>query len=543
MKKKLLIACMLGIVLSLGACGDAADKEVSKEIVEESDKKKDKESKDADSKDDKESKAPEGKDDDNKGSVSDATTKQSYRYLNVEFDTVYDSCYEDVSLMYGNYDAIVLNSKEFPALTAAVDAYNQEHSKEKQDELDEMEESARDEYKTYGAESFMGAYVAKSDMLLRRADNQVLSVVESCYSYYGGAHGNNYYTSINFDTQTGEQIELESVITDMNSLPKAIATELKDKYPDTGFWSDDLASLIQEYITPSSPDLVYSFTWTLDYQGVTFYFSDYELTSYAEGRQEVMLSYTEYPELLNSTYFENVDNHYVIELPDSWRGMDMDLNNDGVTDYISIQAKYNPEYYENESMTVTVNDNAYTLDNYFYEMAAYFVKSGDDNYLYVETISESDYHSVSVFKLTEISVEYMGYFGNGIANFTNSLNFAVNKRLDLLSTFFAMAECTMGEDGMPVETNPIYNVIGEMKLTSTTVIAAQLVDETGALLDTTYEFPAGTVFTLLATDGATYVDVMASDGQRCRFNTNTSWPYTVNGLDAESSFEMLYFAG
>jgi len=78
-------------------------------------------------------------------------------------------------------------------------------------------------------------------------------------------------------------------------------------------------------------------------------------------------------------------------------------------------------------------------------------------------------------------------------------------------------------------------------------IPAELVDEQGNLLGTTYTFPAGTEFTLIRTDGETYVDAKTGDGKYCRLYTEPAelcdYHPTVNGLDAETCFGILGFAG
>ncbi len=530
MKKKYMAAIMAGMLLSLSACGGtngAGAGKASEDVVKE---------------EIAESTSAEAEPNEQPPAGSEQITAGSH-YLDVEYNYFMDSCYEEASLMYGHYNTIRLNSEEYPALTAAVEAYNQTHAEEKQAYLDELENWAKEEYKEYGADMFMGPFVAEADMYLRRADAQVLSVVEACYSYEGGVHGNSYYTSVNFDVPTGEEISLDSVILDMHSLPEVLATEIQEKYPDLTFWSEDLSVLLQEYIAPTNPETTYEFTWTLDYEGVTFYFSDYELGSYADGRQEVMLAYSEYPELFNNKYFKNVDDHYVVALLDSWRGSDMDLHGDGVTDYISIQKNYSVDHDFCESYSITVNGNTYTQDVYYYDLWTYFVKAKDSNYLYIQRLAESDFQTVSVYEITENSVEYIGDFSNSLEGFTNSLYFGVSKRVDLLSTYFATADCTIGEEGMPVEINDTYTVNGEVILTSTVPISAELVDKEGSLLGISYEFPAGTKFRFLTTDGATYVDVQANDEQRCRFYTTPDWPPTVNEMNAETSFEMLWYAG
>lgn len=537
MKRKCMAALLAGMILMLGGCvnitinNSPADEVINEEVA----------GPENESTGQSQEQTPGQAQDQQKPGDTQQSTASNY--LDVELDYIADNYYDEVSMMYGHYNTIRLNTTDYPALTAAVEKYNTTHVDASQSYLDELETWARDEYKEYGPDMFMGPYVAESDMYIRRADNQVLSVAESCFAYAGGAHGNTYYTSVNFDVQTGEEISLESVITDMDSLPAILAIEIQDKYKDLTFWSDDLSTLLQEYITPSDPQYAPFFTWTLDYQGVTFYFSDYELGAYADGRQEVMVTYSEYPYILNSKYFENVDDNYVVELLDNWNGSDMDLNGDGATDYVTVNKNYSVDTDMCESFSVTVNDNTFTHNLYYYDLDTYFVKAGDKNYLYVQHIAESDFQSVSVFEITERSVEYMGDFSNTVNHFTNSKNFKVSKRMDLLSTYFGVVDCTIGEDGLPVETGSVYSILGEVILTSTVVIPAELVDEKGNLSETTVEFPAGTDFQLIATDGATYVDVLASDGQRCRFFTTEDWPVTVNGMNAESSFEMLWYAG
>lgn len=473
------------------------------------------------------------------------TDKESTGFLDIRFERYYDSYFDEVQLMYGHYDVIRFNEPEYPALTEAVRVYNDMHADSEQSYMDEMEQWAKEEYDEYGPDMFMGAYVEESEFSVRRADTQVLSIVETGFTYSGGAHGMSGFSTVNFDVETGKEIALESVVTDMNSLPEILATEILEKYPDITYWTDTLAETFQEYISPTDAEYAPEFTWTLDYEGVTFYFGNYEIGSYADGLQIVTISYKEYPEVLNSVYFSDVNNNYVLKLIDAWSGSDVDINSDGVTDYISVNRNYSsePGVDYSESFDVTVNGNTYTHEFYCYDLETYFVKSGDNHYLYVKRRIENDYESVCVFRVTENSVEYVDEFGGGFQSFTNSLDFEVTKRMDLLSTYFAVARCYVGDDGMPVEKGGVYEVINELTITSTVEIPAELVDESGNLTGEQFTFLPGTDFTLQRTDGATYVDVLSEDGKWCRFYTTPEWPQTVNGMDANSSFEMLWYAG
>lgn len=474
-----------------------------------------------------------------------ADTTPTDGYLEVTFDYHYDNYFDETSLMYGHFNTINLQTKEYPALTKAVEEYNALRMSELQSYLDSIKDTAISEYKEYGTEGFRGPYSWEGDLFLRRADSKVLSVVEECHEYSGGAHGYSYFDCANFDVQTGEEIALEDVVTDMDSLPKILEKELTEKYPDTTFFTEPLSDALDDYINSDNPlyQELLKFTWTLDYEGVTFYFGSYEIASYAEGVQQATIFYSEYPEILEEKYFKDIPSDYVLKLNDSWWNSAIDLDRDGVTDYIDVTRIYEYDMYMSDAYEVDVNGNTFRQEKYCYKLDTYLVRANDKNYLYIQSVADSDWKSVDVYEITTTSVEYMGSFNGNVEGIINSSEFPLTIRFDMLSTYDAEGKSYVGEDGMPVAKAGVYTIKREIILTSTVDIPAELVDESGNLLGSTYIFPAGTDFTLVTTDGETYVDVLADDGQRGRFYTEPKWPVTVNGMDAESSFEMLFYAG
>ncbi len=553
MKKKLLMI-FLTVSLCLQGCG-AVEEKPQETPVEDSKETTDKNSEDAEDsqeiadKDTNDSQDATGEEisgnaeDKDEEDITPPEIKLS-EYLRVTLEPHYDSCIENgKSLMYGHYFTINLQADDYPALTAAVEAYTE--GRATQDYLDSLEVTAKEEIQEYGVEEFWGPYVWEGDMFLRRADSVALSMVEQCYEYTGGAHGYNYFNCVTFDSQTGEILELEDVIKDVNALPEILGKELTEKYPDLGFFSNPLSDALDDYINSENPlyQELLKFTWTLDYEGVTFYFGSYEIASYADGVQQATIYYSEYPELFEEKYFVNAHLGYALCLNDSWWTSDVDLDGNGVTDYIDVHRVYETDAYMSDSYRVTVNGNTYELDKYCYELETYLIKCDGKNYLYVQTTAENDFQSIDVFEITPVSVEYVDSFAGGLETFINPKSFPLTKRFDMLSTYGATGNFYIGEDGMPVAKSDVYTVNREVILTSTVDIPAELVDESGNLLGSTYTFPAGTDFTLVTTDGETYVDVLADDGQRCRFYTESRWPVTVNGMDAQSSFEMLYYAG
>lgn len=551
MKKKLLALLMTGLVLGLSGCGSVSTDEdtYASESTQAKEESREMTGSPATTPIPVEPMEPSLEMEHPSDTVEptaepEVVPERKEEYLKITRDYVYDSCYEETYIMHGHYNTLNLESTEYPKLTEAVNSYNALLANSMQAGMDKLEEWGLEEYREYGAESFRGPYVLENDTYIRRADSEVLSAVENVYEYSGGAHGNESFACVNIDVATGEDLALEDIIIDFSLLPGILETELKEKYPDVDYWTDSLYTMLMEYVEPTSEDYQPDFTWTLDYEGVTFYFSDYEISSYVDGTQQVTLAYSEYPSIYNKEFFVGgVEKNYVLQLPDSWRVSDVDLYGDGKTDYITVRQNYTGDGDFCDSFDIIVNGNSFTQDTYCYELDTYLVKSDGKYYLYVQRKLENDYKSVCVFQITDNSVEFVKEFDGGMEMFLQSKDFRVTKRFDILSTYQGTAKCYLGEDGLPVEYHDSYEVVGNMVLTSIADITVDLIDEQGNLLGSTYTFPAGTTYRFIATDGSSTVDVEMSDGQRGRFYVEPGWPSTVNGINTEELFEMLYYAG
>lgn len=488
---------------------------------------------------------------DNSGEIKE----QASKYLDVSVDWRYDSDYDPVALMYSNCCLFELDAPEYPALEEAVAQYNTETEQNWITSMNDLKSWAREDYNAAVAEGyeFYGPYVSEDEMYITRADDKALSAVTGNYWYSGGAHGMSGYSAVNFDTQTGRKLAIEDVIADTNALPNALATEMIEQYPHLeeatlNMWEMELEDYLASYLTPEEAnDITPEFTWTLGYEGVTFYFGAYEIGSYADGNQVVVLTYNEYPELFNKEYFTSVTQDYVMQILPFWYGEEgfTDINGDGVMDMITVDGNYDAEYDQYTSINVTINNNTYTQDAWYYEITSYLVKANGNTYIYAECTSENDYRTIYVFKVTESSVEFIDEVqGSGIVDFTNSADFSLTKRFDLLSTYHGQGSFYVGEDGIPVQKEDTYEIklYTDTPIVSTVNISAELIDENGNLIGETYEFPVGTEYYFRRTDGMTYVDMMTSEGKACRLYTTPAGS-TVNGMDAWESFEMLYYAG
>jgi hypothetical protein len=118
--------------------------------------------------------------------------------------------------------------------------------------------------------------------------------------------------------------------------------------------------------------------------------------------------------------------------------------------------------------------------------------------------------------------------------------FSLDQRIDPLSTCMGRRTYTVGTDGMPKTTDDAYMVVEPFALTTLVELEVTLVigeEESKMTL------PAGTKIDIESTDNATYVQGRLMDGSEIRIDCDLSWPQTVDGMEAESVFDGIFYAG
>ena len=142
--------------------------------------------------------------------------------------------------------------------------------------------------------SYYHPFEYDTDVLMRRADTMAVSFLQYDYTSGSGVHGNYAWHGVNLNTATGTLLPLEAIITDQAALAQAICQRLRQDYPQSSF--EHLEELIDSRISEGT------LNWTLDPQGITFYFNPYEIASYAEGLLTATILFKEKPSLFHSTY-------------------------------------------------------------------------------------------------------------------------------------------------------------------------------------------------------------------------------------------------
>jgi len=412
-----------------------------------------------------------------------------------------------------------------------------------------------------------------------RADSNVLSFLNSGYSYYGGAHGYYYTSGVAFDVATGKQLNVGDVVTDEEQFKAVVAEYLDQEYGDIFF--EDIYTTIQEYTMDQ-------FSWSISYSGITLFFNPYELASYADGMQIFEMPYAQYGYLFDEKYNVMPD-QYIIPMQ-SENVYTLDVNKDGIAENFSYGRRYTGDeefdYYDNMISTITWNGTTRDCFTADYSAKAYFVQKKTNGYLYIFHEVENDDTVLEIIDLStgeNVGEEYefynlylpgqydynedteadVVYTKETKLEFLNPQNVLFGSRLDLLSTYGASRWYEIGEDGRPAAKDAYYDASVYFLICAKEDIPCQIVNQDGVVQNANAILPAGTYVKILrALDGTVdvipalayepgednwyfeeYSDTAYDEKTIYRITLDADSNYTIGGEDVYSLFEGLLYAG
>ena len=220
--------------------------------------------------------------------------------------------------------------------------------------------------------------VSSLDIQVRRADSVVLSLLSDSYADFGMIYGVHAINGTTYDSQTGQVLELSDVIKDMEPVPALVEQEL-NRHMWVGDFSYD--GVVADYFR-NTP--MVGISWTLDYNGVTFYFGEGDLAEEGNGPQTATVSFAQHPELFEEKYMA-VPDAYMVELPLD-RSFFADLDGDGDLDELNVTGWYDSDVGMYSDFGIYTDTDGY----YHYEefpadsYAPYYVKTAaGGHYLYL----------------------------------------------------------------------------------------------------------------------------------------------------------------
>ncbi|MBQ3497480.1 MAG: DUF3298 domain-containing protein [Oscillospiraceae bacterium] len=247
------------------------------------------------------------------------------------------------------WETIALAEKsaaEYPKLAERLRELSAEYDTQGRGFLDDMTPYAQEHFDSMP--DYFWGYTSESCLCVERADARVFSLRIDANQFTGGAHGNYGSFGVNFDSQTGKVLELADVLTATDGLVDLLNDALLEKYPADAFFAQTPLDGYEDEAYKESA------VWTMDHQGVTFYFSPYEIGPYAAGLFTVSIRFDEKPELFVEKYLPQ-EQSWVKMLPG--RGT-AEAHLDGARTELSV---YVSELEGEVSVLFVCGDKQYTL--------------------------------------------------------------------------------------------------------------------------------------------------------------------------------------
>ena len=417
-------------------------------------------------------------------------------------------------------------------MNTIIDCVNKQCKDAADDYITDYEKMARDEYedKTDWED---GAYFYNAGGYLRRVDDKVFSMVEGIESYAHGAHECYNFDTFNYDVATGKEITLENLVSDKEALYNAIKKELSEKYDASLFLEEDtLTETLHDYVC----DAAYGgLKFSIEKDGVSFWFGNYDLTAYVYGCQMVTVPFKGNEGLFNKEYVTTEEDYVKTVVP----GVDYKLSSGHS---LSVLEGY--DQYDYVVLDITYDDvsnKVKEIEGYDNQQTYLVHKSGKD-YLYCQARGYSEDDELLIYALGGAQLGTPKHPAEAVklgCAMIDPKKVNMYLRVDVLSTMNIMKEFYIGEDGMPV-TDQAYYELGETgnELTLLRDLTAEVAANENSDAYTSEVLKAGTKMKIYRTNGKDLIDLILNDGRIVRLHIDFSqYPHKINGTEVDE-FEL-----
>ena len=288
-----------------------------------------------------------------------------------------DETYLLADSSYSNITMDIEAAAEYPELAEVLEQQFYMRKRSMEDEFDNLVSFAEEALAGIAPVPFR-TQVSTLDLRVRRADSLVVSLLADSYADHSLIEGYRALQGINLDSKTGQELTINDVIRNVDGIVQVVKQEL-----NSHMWAGELYSetAVEDYFINTPTD---GFSWTLDYNGMTFYFMPGDLCEPGFGHQTATVSFAEHPELFEEKYlFEPAE--YITELPKTasfFTNLDdeADLEELNITGFMDDGGRFYTAF-----GIYTDIDAHYVYEELFaFDIHPYYVKTADNrHYLYL----------------------------------------------------------------------------------------------------------------------------------------------------------------
>lgn len=299
-----------------------------------------------------------------------------------------------------------------------------------------------------------------------RVDDNLITFLREDYSYYSGAHGSYLLVGLNFDTKTGDLLE----ISDLSDHPEELKGFLKEEIiaqakenpdsPDAYFYDPDSAEFSEAIDSVINGNYFYFNNF-----GLNFIANDYVIAPYAAGFFEFTIPYQKLTGIIKDSYLNT--GAYMAAYPNGASALETLDANVGkipvscINNYNATEDTYHPE--------IMIDDMVYSYEMIQDIMDRPFEIFSGIDYFYVLDLDSSDeykelaicdwglndYHMTYLFRYVDGKLISLGSLPGLVSesNFRPKGNGTIvsSSRLPYLESFQTITEFTLNSNGQMEE--------------------------------------------------------------------------------------------
>lgn len=493
------------------------------------------------------------------GTESSDSQSASSGVLPLEVTTEYNNDWEDnKALLSVKTSQVHLLEKGHEALEKALDTLNQKNLNDQNTFFKENQEDARQMYQE-APEMFEDSHwESELTVMALRADETVVSLQQREYNWLGGAHPNTYSRGICYDTKTGKELSLQDIAADYDGIYDYVCQKLvEENDPDIFF--EGYEDTVKAMFYGGDPDYG-SVQWFLMNDRVVVLFNQYDIAPYAAGPIRVEIPFAERADLFEKQY-ETSKTSYVMQIQE-YETLEADVNGDGKKEEISYTVDRD-EYGIGGAITVTCDSTSLNTEKLIeqdygasggYSSEGYLIHTEDGKtYLYLQHQSDNDAHYINVFDLSKGTPAFVSSLDSSWSGspVTDPDSFPLWDRMDVLGTYSAYRIYHVDADGLPKTSETVYRLGSMYKEYPVTLVSTRELEVTvgnDSSVDSWKQetLPSGTSYTIIATDGESFVEAQLTDGRICRIPVTKAaddWEWKINGVSENDCFEMVPYVG
>ncbi len=323
-----------------------------------------------------------------------------------------------------------------------------------EDERENLISLAKEKYFS-NADSFT-TQVSTYDIQVRRADSVAVSFLSDSYADYANISNFRTLHGINYDTQSGKELMLVDVIKDVQGIPVIVEKEIMNRMWQAEFNSE---TAITDYFRNTPDDGI---SWTLDYNGITFYFNPGDIAPVDSGIYTATVTFAEYPDLFKEKYTA-VPDSYTVSLPLSTFFF-TDLTGDGISEDLMVTGEYDSNGRNYYTLGVYSGYSGYEVDWFAYDLHPYYVETADGNsflYVFSDTSEDEDRQmTLIVFSLENGEIKQVSETDMGLLYRGNNIFAVPTAPGNLLLSYGDNKDSVFSanENGIPMKTVSVSSV-------------------------------------------------------------------------------------